>query len=54
MRRLLAKIGKALVVVIHDPEVQRTGKAFALKVFVRLVIAAGAGAQLVELIDKLA
>lgn len=50
--KYVKKLGRALRVVIHDPEVQRTGKAFAAKIAVRLVLALGGGTFYVELIQK--
>lgn len=52
MKALLARVGKALAAVIHDPEVQRSGKQFAAKIAVRLALAAGGGAFWVGLIHK--
>lgn len=47
------KAGAALLVVIHDKQVQREGrKALALAV-VRGLIALGASAQVVELVHRL-
>lgn len=48
----MKKIVKLLALVIHDPEVQRSGKQFAAKVAVRLALAAGGGVFWVGLIHK--
>jgi hypothetical protein len=50
--RLVRKLGRALRVVIHDPEVQRSGKQFGVKIAVRLVLALGGSVQIAELIQK--
>ena len=53
MKNLLKKLARAVLVVIHDPAVQRSGKQFAAKIAVRLVLAAGGGAFWVGVIEKL-
>lgn len=53
MKAFAKKAGRAVLVVIHDPDVQRTGKSFAVLIAVRLAVALGASAQLVELIQRL-
>lgn len=49
---MLKKILKALAVVIHDPEVDRTGKQFALKIAARLALSGGGVAFFAEIIVK--
>lgn len=53
MRRFLSRALRVAGVVIHDPKVQRTFWQFALLIVVRVLIAAGASAQLVELVQRL-
>lgn len=54
MKRYLSRVGKAVVAVIHDPAVQRAAKHAAVLALARLLLAAGASAELVQLIQKLA
>jgi hypothetical protein len=51
-KALLKKAGRVVTIVIHDPEVRRSGKQFAAKIAVRVLIAAGASVQLVELVQR--
>lgn len=53
MKAIVQKVARIAGVVIHDPQVQRQGKQFAVLIAVRLLLAAGASAQLVELIQRL-
>lgn len=54
MRRVLKALGRGLRAVIDDREIQRHGKKLAVLVLIRLLIAAGASAQAIEIIQKLA
>jgi hypothetical protein len=49
---MLKKVLKTLSIVIHDPKVDRAGKALAALVAVRVVLALGGTAQLADLIAK--
>jgi hypothetical protein len=49
---MLKKVLKGLTVIIHDPKVDRAGKALAALVAVRVVLALGGTAQLADLIAK--
>lgn len=51
MRELLRRAAHVVRVVIHDPEVQRSGKALMLLAGIRLALALGASVQLVELVE---
>lgn len=52
-QKVAKKTGRVVGVVIHDPKVKRAAWQFAILIAVRLLIAAGASAQLVELIQHL-
>lgn len=52
LRKLASRAGRAVLVVIHDPEVRSEGKVFATKVAVRLLIALGATPTVIALIEK--
>jgi hypothetical protein len=52
-RSILSRLGRALRVVAHDPEVERAGKGLAVIILVRLMLALGASAQLVEIVRSL-
>ncbi len=49
---MVARLGKAVAVVIHDPEVERSARQFGLLILARLILAAGGSAELVQLILK--
>lgn len=53
MKSLSKKVGRALLAVVHDPAVGRAAKSAALLALVRLAIALGASAELVQLLEKL-
>ena len=53
MKKLLARAGHALRVVVHDPQVDRAGIGLAAIVAVRLALALGASAADVALIQHL-
>lgn len=54
MKALLQRVVRALSVVIHDTEVQRSGKSFALLIGVRLALALGASVVYVDMFKSLA
>lgn len=49
----MKSLARILLIVIHDPEVRRSGKQFAAKIAVRVALALGGGAFYVALITKL-
>lgn len=49
-RSVMRRVGRALRAVIHDPEVQRGARGLAVLVIIRLALAVGASAQLVEML----
>lgn len=49
----MKKAGHILALVIHDPAVQRSGRQFAVKVGVRLLIAAGCSVEVAAQVAKL-
>lgn len=53
MKKLLARAGHALRVVVHDPNVDRAGKSLAVVVAIRLLLAFGASAGLVEVLKPI-
>jgi hypothetical protein len=52
VRRIINAAGRAVRAVIHDPEVQRSGKKFAVLVLARLVLALSGSAFLAEQISR--
>jgi hypothetical protein len=50
IKRFLRDVARVARVVIYDPEVQREGKALFVLVAVRVALALGASAQMVEII----
>lgn len=50
MKAVLKTLGKALLAVIHDPGVQRSGKQFALKIAARLALAVPGVAVYIKLL----
>lgn len=52
LKKVLSAALAALKAVIHDPDVQRSGKQFAAKIAVRLALALGGGVFWVELVNK--
>lgn len=53
MKSFLKKLGKALLLVVHDPEVQRSGKALFLLALVRLLVIFGASPEILDLLKQL-
>ena len=51
MKDLLRRVGRAVVAVVHDKDVQRAGKSLGALVLVRLLIAAGAAPTVVSLVQ---
>jgi hypothetical protein len=49
---MLKKVLKTLSIVIHDPKVDRAGKALAALVAVRVLILLGASDTIVQLVQK--
>lgn len=52
-KSVLSKVGRGVRVVIHDPEVNRTGKAFATLIAVRLTLAITGSATLATHVEGL-
>lgn len=52
-RSILSRLGRAVRVVIHDPEVRRSGKSFAVLVAVRIALALGAAPTVVEAVRRI-
>jgi len=52
--KVARKAGQIAVAVIHDKNVQRSAKSLAVLIAVRVAIAAGASAEVVDLIKHLA
>lgn len=53
MRAVLRRVVRAARVVIHDPEVERSAKTFALLIATRLAIAIFGSAKVVEIVTSL-
>ncbi len=53
MKAILRRAVRVVAVVIHDPEVERGAKSLALLVAVRVALALGASAQVVEIVRQL-
>lgn len=53
MKAVLRRAARVLGIVIHDPEVQRGARSFGVLIAVRVALAVGASAQVVELIRGL-
>jgi hypothetical protein len=53
LKTLLSKLGNTLVVVIHDPKVERAFWQFVVLIAVRVLIALGASAEVVNIVGKL-
>jgi hypothetical protein len=53
IRSTLSRIGRAVRVVIHDPEVHRAGKSFAVLVAVRIALALGASAEMIDVARRI-
>ncbi len=48
----MKKILSWVTIVIHDPKVDRAGKALALLILVRVLVLAGASDTVVQLVQK--
>lgn len=50
---MMRRVGRALLAVVHDREVQRAGRSLALLALVRLLLALGASVEVVRVVESL-